>query len=267
MDHEQLAERLQELQIQLPIGTLRRWAAEGLIEGPKRGSRPSRRGRFGDWPEKSLEDAVATWMVRHTDPVSGPPSKKYLLNIKKVAEELQVAPWKHCRIRIQGLPEIPPDEQLGESGQPAVNVLDERGYTPYVESNTTWAVDHISFRPHELLAKWLAGVEKVRSGEPLRDSFYFVYDWIIDGPRNERGEFYDAKQFSYTFNPLKYELYAPFRRKDEQWAPGQYWSVSDRVYIFFRVPEYKEDPLKVVRKQFEPKFESLKSIKRGDQNE
>ncbi len=44
-------------------------------------------------------------------------------------------------------------------------------------------------------------------------------------------------------------------------------AVRDRVYIFFRVPELKEDPLTVVRKQFEPKFELLKSIKRSDQNE
>lgn len=267
MDHEQLAERLQELQIQLPIGTLRRWAAEGLIEGPKRGSRPSRRGRFGDWPEKSLEDAVATWMVRHTDPVSGPPSKKYLLNIKKVAEELQVAPWKHCRIGIRELPEMPPIEEIDVATEPASNVLEEAGYTPYVTSDIMWRDDCISFRPHELVAKWLAGVEKVRRGEPLRDSFYFVYDWIIDGPRNNKGEFYDASQFSYTFNQLQFEPYSEFRRKDEQWAPGQYWSVRDRVYIFFRVPEFKEDPLNVVRKQFEPKFELLKSIKRGDQNE
>ena len=109
MNHKELQERLKETGIQsLPIGTLRRWAAEGLIERPVRETRSPKRGRFAEWPEKALEDAVASWMVRYSDPVWGPPSKTHLLNIKNVAEEIQEAPWKQCGIGLRQIPDDPP---------------------------------------------------------------------------------------------------------------------------------------------------------------
>ena len=156
MNHKELQERLKETGIQsLPIGTLRRWAAEGLIERPVRETRSPKRGRFAEWPEKALEDAVATWIVRYSDPVWGPPSKDRLLKIKNVAEELQTAPWKQCKI---GLLQIPDD--------PTYLQFEESGYSPYVSQNVLNDLKYISFTPHQLVSKWLAAVEKVRYKSP-----------------------------------------------------------------------------------------------------
>jgi len=242
VNHKELQERLKETGIQsLPIGTLRRWAAEGLIERPVRETRSPKRGRFAEWPEKALEDAVATWIVRYSDPVWGPPSKDRLLKIKNVAEELLEAPWKQCRIGIRRIPDEP-------SAYPA---FEEQGYSPYVAEDIEGNLEYISFTPHQLVSKWLAAVEKVRYKSPLRDSIIVVYDWIIDGPRNSMGELFDDNAFVYSFNRVIFDTYLRSQVKRQHWEPEQYWSGQDKVYIFFRVPEFKQDPLEVVMKKSE----------------
>lgn len=238
VNHKELQERLKETGIQsLPIGTLRRWAAEGLIERPVRESRPPKRGRFAEWPEKALEDAVATWVVRYSDPVLGPPSKTHLLGIKKAAEELQAAPWKHCEIGLRQIPDDPP-----------WYTFEPLWYSSYI-ADAGASDEYILVTPHELVSKWLAAVEKVRRRAPLRDSAIFVYDWIIDGPRNSKGELFDDHEFAYSFNRVSFETLQPFRGEERQWEPGQYWSGQDKVYIFFRIPEFKQDPLELIMKE------------------
>ena len=240
MNHKELEERLKETGIQsLPIGTLRRWAAEGLIEHPVREARPPKRGRFAEWPEKALEDAVASWMVRYSDPVWGPPSKTHLLNIKHVAEELQVAPWKQCGIGLRLIPDDPPRY-----------AFEEQRYSPYVAEDIGGNSEYISFTPHQLVSKWLAAVEKVRRKSPLRDSAIIIYDWIIDGPRNSKGELFDDHEFVYKFNRTFFDRFLPFQGKERQWEPGQYWSGQDKVYLFFRVPEFKQEPLELITERF-----------------
>jgi len=241
VNHKELQERLKETGIQsLPIGTLRRWAAEGLIEHPVRESRPPKRGRFAEWPEKALEDAVASWMVRYSDPVWGPPSKTHLLKIKDVAEQLQEAPWKQCGIGLRRIPDNPP-----------YHIFEEQRHSPYVAEDIGGNSEYISFTPHQLVSKWLAAVEKVRRKSPLRDSVIVIYDWIIDGPRDLQGGLFSDNEFVYTFNRIIFEPHLRSRVEDPQWEPEQYWSVQDKVYIFFRVPEFKQDPLEVVMKKSE----------------
>lgn len=47
--------------VDLPAGTLRRWAAEGIIPSPRRGQRADGRGTYADWPA----DTVAAAYVAH----------------------------------------------------------------------------------------------------------------------------------------------------------------------------------------------------------
>ncbi|MGZ4848600.1 MAG: hypothetical protein ACXV3D_03000 [Halobacteriota archaeon] len=82
MDQKELHDGLLKLGAYIPPSTLRRWASGGLIQPPIRYSKPrSRRvgrpekrrgieakakpGRFSYWPQESLEDAAAVWIMRN----------------------------------------------------------------------------------------------------------------------------------------------------------------------------------------------------------
>ncbi|MGZ4864846.1 MAG: hypothetical protein ACXV7G_11885 [Halobacteriota archaeon] len=234
MDQNELQERLKEMGIHpLPTGTLRRWAVEGLIERPVRESRPHKRGRFAEWPEKSLEDAVASWMVRYSDPVWGPPSKDHLLGIKSAAEELQNTPEKHVKVGTLRIPEDPP-----------VCIFEVQWHSRYIHSGDG-TDKYVWITPHPLVSKWLAGVERVRRKTPILDPVVVVYDWIIDGPRDATGELCDSTEFVYSFEGIAFDT-AHLRAKRKQWEPEGYPWVQEKVHILLRVPEFKQNPLELI---------------------
>jgi hypothetical protein len=196
------------------------------------------RGRFAQWPEKSLEDAVATWMVRYSDPVWGPPSKTHLLKIKDAAEELREEPWKHFEVVFRRMDDAPP-----------WYTFEEQWFSSYV-ADIRGTEEYVLLTPHQLVSRWLAAVEKVRHKAPLRSPAIVVYDWNIDGSRDSTGRLCESKEFEYTFNRAAFETYSHSRLNEQVWEPGQYWSGQDKVYIFFKVPEFKQDPLEFVIEQF-----------------
>jgi hypothetical protein len=242
LNHKELEKRLTEMGIQsLPIATIRRWVHEGLVERPKREPRPPKRGLFGEWPDKSLEDAVATFVVRHSY-LWRPPTTEELLKIKEVAEDFQQAPWKHCHIRLHEVPAGP------FSDEPSWRLW-EGGFSRFATPAINWTEGVVSFSPREQISKWLAAVEKVRQNVPLSDRVYVIYDWIIDWPRNEPGLIYHDR-FEYKSKRVLLEPLVPCE-SEQVWEPEQHYGVPDQVYIFFRAPESQGDPLELVR---QPKY-------------
>ncbi|MEI7827895.1 MAG: hypothetical protein WCI87_08915 [Euryarchaeota archaeon] len=65
MNADELQHRLQGLGLNVKPGTLRRWAADGVITGPRRYFRdkPNGEGRYvgrlADWPDVTVEDVAA----------------------------------------------------------------------------------------------------------------------------------------------------------------------------------------------------------------
>jgi hypothetical protein len=94
MDFKELQSRLNEVGVVVPDGTLRRWAADGLITGPakykklREGSKNRyRRGRFMSWPDKAVYEAAACWAVKNLDPIGIYVPKETIKRIKTLADE------------------------------------------------------------------------------------------------------------------------------------------------------------------------------------
>jgi len=73
--------------VDLPMPTLRRWAAEGIVTPPMRYSKGKGggRGRVSYWSDRSLEEAAACWYVRNKISTLIPPSVKVLQKVKLLA--------------------------------------------------------------------------------------------------------------------------------------------------------------------------------------
>lgn len=249
MKSQELISRLKDLGIDVPMGTLGRWAHEGIITGPHRYTEQGKRGRFADWPEEALEEAVACWVVRHFDPVWGPPSKESLKAVRVVARELRETPWEEELCLFDIVAEF--DTFIPFIGVPYVNF--------YKSSN----FDYIIFKPHELVTKWIATVEKVKHGIPITAQPSIIYDWIVDGKRDARANLcedqtltYNLKGIIFAFESFNFNIILDDKgkksspaecktifdnKKGDIWKDDVYKLWKDEVYIIFRVPELDED--------------------------
>jgi hypothetical protein len=104
-------------------------------------------------------------------------------------------------------------------------------------------LEYISFAPHQLVSKWLAAVEKVRYKSPLRDSVIVVYDWIIDGPRNSKGELFDDNAFVYSFNRVIFDTYLRSQVKRQHWEQsGVFCCIYLSLRAIFLSPKRRFSP-------------------------
>jgi hypothetical protein len=94
MDFNELQSRLNKVGVVVPDGTLRRWASDGLVTGPKKYKklRPGYKnrylpGRFMNWPEKAVYEAAAYWAVKHSDPSGIYVTKETMKRIKTLTEK------------------------------------------------------------------------------------------------------------------------------------------------------------------------------------
>ncbi|MGZ7180401.1 MAG: hypothetical protein ACXVIB_06350, partial [Halobacteriota archaeon] len=122
------------------------------------------------------------------------------------------------------------------------------------------------------VTKWMAAVEKARQRIAISTGTVIVYDWIIDWEGRDTDKvLYEDQELSYRFNQLIFETIArvapPVPRKGPRpkispsavytevptgrdiWKTGEYRLFHDEIRIFFRVPEFDEDLLKLVTKQ------------------
>ena len=129
MNNEELGARLKKLEIDVPKGTLRRWASEGLITGPERYGEAGKRGLFANWPEESFEEAVACWALRNNTKW-GKPSKDTIKTVRSFAKHFY--------------------ENLSEMD---ILFLAEKGRD---------LEEQDSLQLYPLVVKWITAVEKVR---------------------------------------------------------------------------------------------------------
>ncbi|MGZ4864520.1 MAG: hypothetical protein ACXV5H_04765 [Halobacteriota archaeon] len=269
MKAEELQSELKQIGIDVPMGTLGRWAHEDLISGPRRYTEPGKRGHFADWPEASLEETAACWVVRHSDPVWGPPSKAHIKGIREAAHELWKMPWLSCVI------EQPPHKYF-EAAQTHADHFYTPLVSPYVTPDEGSDFQYVSFTPHALVTKWMAAVEKARQRIAISTGTVIVYDWIIDWDGRDTDKvLHEDQELTYRFNQVLLEkvprTHAPPSRtsrsrlplsavlgdvkgepvpmRADVWEAGEYRLFHDEVRIFFRVPDFDEDLLKLIKLQ------------------
>ena len=135
MNIKEFTDRLHRLGIDVPAGTLRRWAAEGLVTAPQRVQNPAGRGRLSDWPETSVEEAAACWAVRHLTTRGASPNVETLQRVRLLSRKLYETPFGIIR------GDVKPDGTRG--------------------------LFLFSSELHPLVGNWAVTVEKVRRGWPV----------------------------------------------------------------------------------------------------
>jgi hypothetical protein len=149
MNIEEFTARLRKLGLDIPAGTLRRWAAEGLISPPQRTQNPHGRGRLSNWPEATLEEAAACWAVRHFNTRWATPTTDAIRQTRQLAEKIRETPFDVLKA------EIKPDGSRG--------------------------MFFFSYEMHPLVVLWVTAVEKARQGWAIQKPALVTFDWTIEG--------------------------------------------------------------------------------------
>jgi hypothetical protein len=170
MDHENLTKQLNDVgldQKKLPRSTLRNWAREGLIPKPTPYSKPGKQGRFRDWPDETVGEAAAVWVLRHLNKDRSLPTASMVKRVKFEAEKI------HEKTRNDVL---------------FIDAIFQRCFDPKgAEGSYLKAYD---LDPYIKL--WIIAIEKVRHKKLVVDPAKIVFSWtrhLVRRGDNESLEF------------------------------------------------------------------------------
>lgn len=149
MNIEEIITRLHTLGVDIPPGTLRRWAAEGLISAPQRTQNPHGRGRLSDWPETTVEEAAACWALRHFNTRWATPTVDAIKRTRRLVGKLRETPFDILKAGLK------PDGNR--------------------------AMFFFSYELHPLIVLWVTTVEKARHGWPIQKPAQVTFAWTIEG--------------------------------------------------------------------------------------
>jgi hypothetical protein len=168
MDSDELISQLHELGMDVPKGTLRRWASEGLIKGPEPEGRKGKRGRFMSWPSKTVEQAAAIYIIRGS---YGPKKKiKSLLAVKELVDRFYAIVNE---FREKENPQVL--EKLDTMLKPGKSADGTKGYV------------YGSSEIHPLFIMYIVTLEKIRGNKPLFEPIKVVFSWNQHLIRDEDG--------------------------------------------------------------------------------
>jgi hypothetical protein len=169
MNANDLDQRLLGLGFTVKRGTLRSWAAQGIITGPRRYFRdkPAGQGRYAgrmaDWPEATVED-VAAYLTLKEWQLRQPRKRGEKLVLLKPWMPLlrdQVKSWYETPFWCTGLHGMAYSKELQD-------YLSDAGVHCYIMDFT-----------FGFFFSWLPTIEKVRHNWPLEKPATIVYVWDI----------------------------------------------------------------------------------------
>lgn len=183
MKFEELQSKLKELDVIIPAGTIRRWAAEGIIKPPTRRSKSKGEGRgsVSDWSQQTLEEIAAVWAVKRYGTASRDVAG-VVRTAKMWAEIFYDDPisWKQRRSLLYN--ELYAEGGFVESHLPKeVRDLGFKGL-----SKTAFWIDEWDF------TEWVAAIEKVRAGCSVSKHVYVTFVFFAYGTIKD-------KTFRYNF--------------------------------------------------------------------
>jgi hypothetical protein len=158
MDSDELVSQLHNLGIDVPKGTLRRWASEGLIKGPEPVGRKGRRGRFMSWSSESLEQAAAIYVIR--DCYGHKKKIKSLLAVKELVDRFYAIV-----------------NEFREKEDPQVLEKLDKLLVPGKLANGTKGYVYGSSEMHPLFVMYIVTLAKIRGKKPLFEPIKVVFNW------------------------------------------------------------------------------------------
>jgi hypothetical protein len=158
MDSDELVSQLHSLGIDVPKGTLRRWASEGLIIGPEPVGRKGKKGRFMSWPSETVGQAAAVYVIRGT---YGPKKKiKSLLAVKELVDRFYAI--------VNEFQEAEDPQVLGKLDKLLVPGQSADGRKGYVYGSSEL---------HPLFVMYIVTLERIRGNKPLFGPITIVFSW------------------------------------------------------------------------------------------
>ncbi len=154
MNIKTVTDKLSVLGLTIPAGTLRRWAAEGIVSAPRRTPNPRGRGRLSDWPDKVVEEAAACWVLRHLGMRWAKPTVENIKRVRALVHQLYQSPiglWK---------PGVLPDGRRG--------------------------MFLFSYELHPLAVSWAVTIEKVRHNWRILKPARVTFSWTVEGTTLDR---------------------------------------------------------------------------------
>jgi len=165
VDTDELVSRLRTiLGIEIPKGTLRRWAFENLIPSSKPKGQKGTRGRFVSWPQDTVEQAVAVYVLRHTKIPWAKTTREPLLAAKSVVDRFYAVISDFCETEIPNV--LRKLDELLEPVESSFFAAPEgKGYM----------YGGVTLNP--LIVTWITTLEKVRHNRPVFEPAKVVFNW------------------------------------------------------------------------------------------
>jgi hypothetical protein len=158
---------LQKYNINMSGSVIRRLASDGVISPPPRYPKGEGKGRGGpsDWPEQSIGEIVAFWVLTHNSLFGATPKS----TIRKMRQE-----WYRLIDR--------PEEALGLSVD-EVGVHGGNSFLFSMQFEHKLGLDLICRQP---VARWVATVQKVQDKRPIDKPIWLLYYWMLRGDQSDR---------------------------------------------------------------------------------
>lgn len=181
MDLEQFQSQLHKLGADIPQGTLKRWAYDGLIPRPKRykKGKGGGRGRAASWDRAAIADVAALWAVRNAGGHKLLQSKKRIDVIREAADIFHGDQYPSYHTAPLYKDPTTPWQSLKIEFTDELEFWDEYGY--YVPPGMkVFPRKNISERQqamNALISAWICAHEKARNGMPLQKPARVIIHW------------------------------------------------------------------------------------------
>ncbi len=194
MDSEELVTQLHTLlSVDVPKGTLRRWAWEGLIDAPVSKGRKGKRGRFVAWSSKAVEQASAVYQIRHND------KRRWAKTTKEVIRATRVV-VDHFYATLQEFEDFEDPNvlrKLDDFLKPVKSPL----FAP--DGMTVYMHGGLELQP--LVATWIATVEKIRHSKPVSQPMGVCFNWNRHVCDDDGTETFKVRYDGVTFTLAPYD--------------------------------------------------------------
>lgn len=180
-----IEKRLRELGISqrdLPMSTVRRWSAEGLLPKPKTyyTSVTGGPGKRAFWPVETAEQAAAVWYLRHADMKWTTSTKRSLLAAKKVVEDFysSVRTLNRALDRFANRRDAEGSKRLQLAYRAFNRLLAKVDVPPnrYFPDGARGAM-YGGYELHPLVVNWIVALEKIRHDYPLSQPARVSFNW------------------------------------------------------------------------------------------
>jgi hypothetical protein len=195
MNTKELVDKLQKiLGVEVPKGTLRRWAHEGLIPSPQPIGRKGERGRFVSWPQETVEQAAAVYIVRKSSRLLwAKTTKDVLLATKDVVDRFYATINEFVETGDTNVL-----QKLDDLLKPVKSSLFRS------DGGTGCMIGGLALNP--LVVTWIATMEKIRNEKPVYAHMRVCFHWNRHLVTEGGEETHKLKYDGVTLTPFVYDI-------------------------------------------------------------